>query len=120
MYSPRGSGSNTMDVYSINKGKWTFGYFFSPQAELFTTGSSYAYDGTDSIYMSRSVASNPIRIFRYDITNNAFNGLATTTWSQNAVHIGNFLEIMDSPDGTLSYLYTIQNTGTLMSRALLF
>lgn len=120
IYSPRGGGSNTMDIYNINKGKWTFGYFFSPQAELFTTGSSYAYDGTDSIYMSRSVASNPIRIFRYDITNNAFNGLATTTWSQNAVHVGNFLEIMDSPDGTLSYLYTIQNTGTLMSRALLF
>jgi hypothetical protein len=120
MYLPRGGGSNTMDVYDITTGRWAFGIFLSPQNEGFTTGSSYNYDGANTILMSRSVANGPVRIFGYDITKNTLNGLATTSIPQNAVHIGNFMEIMEDTTGTLQYLYVLQNTGTILSRALLF
>lgn len=120
MYFPRGSGSNTFDIYDISTQRWIFGTFISPQNEGFTTGSSFAYDGTDTIILSRSLANNPIRIFKYSIITNKVYGLATTTIIQNAVHVGNFLEIVDSPTTGFSYLFTLQNTGTLLSRALLF
>lgn len=119
MYFIRGSGSNTFDIYDITTQRWTFGTFISPQNEGFNTGSSFAYDGTDSIILSRSVASNPVRIFKYNISTNKVTGLATTTITQNAVHIGNLLEIVDSPTG-FSYIFSLQTTGTLLSRALLF
>lgn len=120
MYCPRGGGSNTMDIYDIASGRWYFGIFILPQNEGFTTGSSYAYDGNNTIYMSRSVANAPIRIFEYDMANNTINGSKTTTWLQGTVTIGNFMEIVETADGSLRYLYVIQNTGSLLSRVLIF
>lgn len=119
MYSPRGGGSNSFDIYDITKGKWTFGTFFSPQSELFNTGSSYTYDGLDTIYMSRSIALNPIRIFAYNIKTNKSVGAMTTTMTQNTVHIGNFMETVTSPSG-YSFLYCLQNSGTQLCRSLIF
>lgn len=120
LYSPRGGASNTMDVYDIPTGKWLYGNFMQPQAELFTTGSSYAYDGTDLILMSRSVSSGPNRIFAYDIVKNRVVGSRTTTVTQNTVHIGNLMEIVTSPVDGYDYVYCLQNTGTLLSRSLVF
>lgn len=119
MYSPRGGGSSAVDVYDIVTGKWKIGFAYRTNSELFNLGSSYTYDGEDSIFLSRSVASAPLRVFRYDVNTNAVTGLATTTVAQNAVHIGNYLETVTSPSG-YQYLYTLQNTGTLLQRALLF
>lgn len=120
IYCPRGGGSNTMDIYDIITGRWTFGIFILPQNEGFTTGSSYAYDGNNTIYMSRSATNAPIRILEYDIANNTINGSKTTTWLQGTATIGNFMEIVETSDATLKYIYVIQNTGTLFSRALIF
>lgn len=120
MYLPRGGGSNTMDIYDITTGRWAFGIFISPQAEGFTTGSSYSYDGVDTLLMSRSVAAGPIRIFGYDILKNTVNGIATTSIPQNAAHVGNFMELMDDPTGSVQYAYVLQNTGTILSRTMLF
>lgn len=120
MYLPRGGGSNTLDVYDITTGRWAFGIFISPQTEGFTTGSSYNYDGNNTILLTRSAVNLPTRIFGYDTTKNTINGLATTAIPQNAVHIGNFMELMDDTTGTLQYVYVLQNTGTILSRALLF
>jgi hypothetical protein len=120
IYSPRGGGSNTFDIYDIATGRWRFGTFIGTQAELYNVGSSFSYDGIDGILLSRSVASNPIRIFKYNINTNKTVGLATTTFTQNTVHVGNFLEIVNSPTTLYPYLYTLQNTGTLLARAVLF
>jgi hypothetical protein len=120
IYLARGGGSNTLDIYDITTGRWRYGNFISPQAEGFTTGSSYSYDGNNTILMSRSVAAGPIRIFGYDINKNTVNGLATTSIPQNAVHIGSFMEFMEDPTGALQYVYVLQNTGTIFSRTLLF
>lgn len=119
MYLPRGGGSNTLDIYDITTGKWNFGRFIAPQAELFTTGSSYAYDGADTLYLSRSVANQPIRIMAYDIKTDKVRGAFQTAIIQGTAHIGNAMEIVTSPDG-LSYLFILQNTGTILVRALIF
>lgn len=120
LFYPRGGGSNSADIFDIRTGKWIFGYFFSPQSELFTTGSSYAYDGVNTIYASRSAANLPIRIFAYDINTNSLKGSMTTTFLQSTSHIGNLMEVVASPDGTLEYIYCLQNTGTLLCRGLIF
>lgn len=119
MFSPRGGSSNTADIYDLTTGKWTFGYFFSPQSEVMAAGSSYAYDGVDTIYFSKSVVNTAMRIFAYNVNTNHVEGGFQTTIPQNAAHIGNFLEVLDSEDG-LSYIYALQNTGTILSRALIF
>lgn len=120
IYAPRGSGSNTLDIFDITTGRWSYGNFLSPQNEGFNTGSSYSYDGADTILLSRSVTGGPLRIFAYDVTKNRIDGLATTSIPQGTVHIGNFMEIMEDPSGSIRYLYTLQNTGTLLSRTMLF
>lgn len=120
IFYPRGGGSNTADIYDLTTGRWTFGYFYSPQTETFTTGSSYAYDGVDIIFASKSAANLPIRIFEYDVTKNTMVGAMTTTFVQGTAHIGNLMEISNSVDGTLKYIYCLQNTGTLMCRGLIF
>lgn len=121
MYCPRGGGSNTMDIYDVSTGKWNqFGTFMGPQGETFNTGSSYAYDGADGIIASVSAASSPIRIFKYNLKTNKVDGYMTTTMLNNAIHVGNNIQILDSPDGSLSYLYALQNTGTQLCRALIF
>lgn len=120
IYSIRGGGSNTLDIYDVVLGRWIFGVFLLPQNEGFTTGSSYSYDGQDMIYMSRSAAGLPLRIFEYDLANNAVLGSKTTTWLQGTATIGNFMELLDTPDGTIRFVYVLQNTGTLLSRAMVF
>lgn len=120
MFCPRGGGSNSADIYDIAKETWAFGYFFGPQAEPFTTGSSYAYDGVDSILASRSATGQPVRVFRYNLATNKISGYATTTWVQGTAHIGNFMAICSAPTTGEEYLYCLQNTGTLMSRAQMF
>jgi hypothetical protein len=119
-YCPRGGGSNTLDIYDVSAGRWIYGIFLLPQNEGFTTGSSYAYDGNNTIYLSRSATNAPIRILELDIANNTIKGSKTTTWLQGTATIGNFMEIVETEDGTLKYVYVLQNTGTLFSRALIF
>ena len=120
IYFPRGSISNTFDRYDITTGRWTFGIFFNPQSVTFNIGSSYCYDGVNTIYMSTSVSSVPIKIYGYDITLNQMLSAPTTTWLQGTPIIGNYMEIVKSSPDNYKYLYTLQNTGTLLSRALLF
>ena len=119
IYFPRGGGSNTLDIYDISTGKFIFGYFISPQNEAFTVGSSYTYDGADALYLSRSAVGVPIRILKYDIDKNSIRGAMTTTILQGTVTVGNFLEVVETTDG-LKYIYTLQNTGTVMTRSMIF
>jgi hypothetical protein len=120
MYCPRGGSTTTFDIFDITTGTFSaLGVQTNPQSELFLTGTSYAYDGENTLFFSRSGTGLPIRIFKYDITTNTFRGVATTTFLQGTALVGNFMEIVSTVDG-LQYLYCLQNTGTLMARALLF
>lgn len=119
LYLFRGGGSNTFDIYDISSGTWTFGYFFDPQTETFTTGTSYAYDGVDTIYMVKGIAAaTPIRVFSYNINSTTARGVITSTILQGTPTIGNMAEVVTSQDG-LKYIYILQNTGTQFTRGLL-
>ncbi len=120
LFIARGGGTNGFDIYDLAIGRWITPDFTSPQSELFTTGSSYAYDGGDYIYASRSAVNLPIRIFKYNINTNEFDGAMTSTFLQGTVHTGNLMEIIEDPTGVYKYVYILQNTGTLMARALIF
>lgn len=119
LFIARGGGTNGFDIYDVTTGRWITPDFTSPQSELFTTGSSYAYDGGDYIYASRSTTGTVIRIFRYNINTNEFEGAMTSTLLQGTAHIGNLMEIIDDPTGQCHYVYILQNSGTLLARALI-
>lgn len=119
-YIARGGGTNGIDIYDLTTGRWVSQDFTSPQSELFTTGSSYAYDGGDYIYAARSTTGTVVRIFRYNINTNKFDGAMTTTVLQGTAHVGNLMEIVEDPTGEFKYIYILQNTGTLLARGLIF
>jgi hypothetical protein len=120
MYLPRGGNLNGIDIYDITTGRWIYGSMFSPQALLFTTGSNYAYDGVDTIYATQtSSASVPLRVFAINVLTGKVRAFAQATQLGSTVHIGNFMEIVTTPDG-VSFMYHLHNTSTLMSRAMIF
>lgn len=117
IWYPRGGGSNGIDVYDITTGRWDVGTFISPGGEGLGVGSMYAYDGADNIYIAR--AGTVTRILALNVRTQRLDGAFQTTQFNSTVHIGNLLEIVDSPDG-LSYIYTIHHSLQMMSRALIF
>lgn len=119
IFSPRGSLSNTADIYDITTGRWVYGYFFSPQAELPTTGSYYAYDGEDTIYFTKTATGVNPRIFAYNILTNSVTGGGQISDTDLAATIGNRMEIVKTADN-LKFMYWLQNTGTKMFRAMLW
>lgn len=114
---PRGGGSNTIDLFDLTTCKWTYGMQFSPQSEVMNTGTSYAYDGVDTIVIAKSVAALPVRLLALDVNALTVRALMQTTFPQGTLHIGNFCEMITTSDG-FHYLYLLQNTGTILVRAL--
>lgn len=113
VYAPRGSASNTFDIYDLSKDRWIYGYFIGAQQETFTTGSAYAYDGEDRIFLQKDGTG---RIFCYELKENSVEGGYQLTDLHSTVVIGNRMEIVDAPGGEASYLYIMQHSGTKMWR----
>lgn len=76
--------------------------------------------GDITIYMSRSTTNTPIRVLEFDMANNTILGSKTTAWLQGTATIGNFMEVVETSDGTIKYVYVLQNTGTIFARAMVF
>lgn len=115
LYGPRGGATNQIDIFDLATGRWLYGVHFHPQNELFTTGSSYSYDGGDKIFMSRSVANLAIRVLELNLNTREVRGKATTPWIQGTVTIGNRLEAVSASG--VEFLYLLQDTGTIFARA---
>lgn len=113
---PRGGGSNTADMYDITTGQWIYGYFFTPQQETFNTGSMYAYDGHDTIYMHKDATG---RVYSYNVVTGEIASLGTIPYGHGSAIIGNRMEIIETADG-LRYLYVMRHTGQEMWRVLIF
>ena len=116
MMVSRGSGSNTVDIFDITTGTWTYGNHFSPQQETFTTGSMYAYDGHDTIYFHKDATG---RIFAFNFVTDIQRAALQLTDLHGAAVIGNRMEILETEDG-LDFLYIMGHSTTKMYRALLF
>lgn len=116
MLSPRGGASNTFDLYDITTSRWVYGYFYSPQAETLTTGSMYAYDGSDGIYIHKDATG---RVSKYDVTTNSITSVGTIPYGHSTAIVGNRMEVIETTDG-LNYLYMMRHTGAEMWRTLIF
>ena len=119
LVSPRGGGSNTIDRYDIARDRWDNSSLFSPQSEIFNTGSSYAYDGVDTLYMLASPLLNEfIYIHALNLVTMALDGAFQTTALQGTLHIGNIMAVVASPDGGKFLLIGICSS-RLMYKALI-
>lgn len=120
IFRPRGSGSNTVDRYSIITEKYEYGALHSPQTEVFNAGTYYAYDGENRIYFAPTVASGLVQyVMYYDIELNRTFWLAPAPNTQLWPVIGNRMEIAKSPAWT-SYLYINRNSGAEIYRTPIF
>ncbi len=116
VFCARGGGSNTFDIYDIPTEKWIYGYFYSPQQEILTTGSMYTYDGVDKIYFTNNITG---RIFVYNISTNGITTYGYVPYGMSTAIIGNRMEIIVTADG-LKYLYVMRHTGAEMWRTLIY
>lgn len=120
MYLPRGGTTNQIDIYDITTGRWTYGQMFSPQSISFGTGTSYAYDGADTIYIGVCSANGGVtRVYALNINTSMITAFGQTTQIGGNIHIGNFMEFITSPDG-VSYIYYLHNSSFALSRAMVF
>jgi hypothetical protein len=115
MVSVRGGGTNQIDLFNVQTGRWEYGIHINPQNELFTTGSSYNYLGGDKIILSRTANTSVVRLLELDLFKREIRGRGTTTFLSGTVTIGNILEVVEAQGYKIAYV--MQSGGTLMSRA---
>lgn len=119
LLSSRGGNTNTFDRYNIPEDKWELSIFYTPQSELINTGSSYAYDGVNTLYFSIGLANDFIYIYSMDINTLKVEGAFQTTALQGTAHIGNLMEIVNAPDGG-KFLFLAINTSRIMYKTLIY
>ena len=115
IYSLRGGGTGTLDRYDIAANTWeTVTYINS---ETFTTGSS-AFNMGEFLYI-RKDATN--RFFKYSVVDNAIRPFATNLYTDGTAVLGHkiWVKNLDSA-GTVRWLYTLQNTGQVLHRIMIY
>lgn len=119
LMSIRGGGLTTIDFYDITRDLWDLTTFYSSQDETFNIGSSYAYDGEDTVYLVTSTSSDFIYVLAFDVTSRSCVGAMQSPFIQgNTVHIGNFASIVESSDGGV-FLFIALCTSRLMYKCLI-
>lgn len=119
LMSIRGGASTTIDMYDITRDLWDLTTFYSSQDETFTIGSSYAYDGEDTVYLVTGTSSDFIYVLAFDVTTRACVGAMQSPFLQGTtVHTGNFASIVESEDGGL-FLFIALCTSRLMYKCLI-
>lgn len=119
MYLPRGGGTSQVDIYDITTGRWGYGQLWQPQSVAFNFGTSYSYDGVDTIYICVSTSTQVARVYAMDVTTGRVEPFGQTTQIGGTAHLGNYLEYVMSPDG-VPFLYYMHNASTAVSRAMVF
>lgn len=116
LYAFRGGAATAFyDRYNVNTMRWEFA-FYAPGGETLTTGSMYAYDGADSIYVHKDGTS---RILRLDLPTGVTEGFGTSPYAHGTAVQGNRMAVVAMADGP-KFLYMMRHSGQEMWRALLF
>ncbi len=116
IYSARGGGSAAIDTYDIAQNTWA-ALTYQPSTETFTTGSSWAYDSDERIYVQKDATN---RWFVFDVVRNCMRPWATVPLTQGAALVGDRTWIDVYVDGatTLRWVYHWMNTSTVAYRML--
>jgi hypothetical protein len=119
-YSVRGGATTgQIDIYDISSGKWILAPHIRGLSELWNTGSVYAYDGADTIYLTRTTSTAVSRVFAYNLNTQQIQGIGTTTMLTQTATTGNIMEVIKDSSGN-KFLYLLQGSGTQLSRALVW
>jgi hypothetical protein len=116
MFSAVGGGALGVMRFDITTGIYEYFYPNSGQGETFTSGTMWAYDGGDRIYVQKDQTS---RIFYFDVVKREFVNSGTVPYGMSTAILGNRMEIIKTEDG-LKYLYVPRHNGTEMWRTLIF
>ena len=114
IYSFRGGGSGVLDYSDSPGNTWVSGVSYAPATETYTTGSKYIANA-GNIYVQKDATG---RWFRHNLVTSEQDGLTTLTYTQGAAVLGNTAFDVTYTDGatTITYLYMILNTSTVMLR----
>ena len=117
IYSFRGGGVSTLDVYDIAANTWVSNLAYGNQQETFTTG-SHSCDIDGSIYLQKEITG---RFFKFDVGANIITSLSTNVTPQGAVLVGNRMFVLPYTDGgtEIIFLYSVIHTSTILNRCLL-
>ena len=116
IYSWRGAGASTLDVYDIALNTWVSGIAYGNQMETFNTGScSVDIDG--AILLQKEATG---RIFRFDVARNVLEPFAVNVYPQSTTVGGDKMFVQSYKDGAtkMHFLYTMQHTRSELLRML--
>jgi hypothetical protein len=116
IYSMRGGGSGTLDVYDIGSNVWRNGVSYWGGSEGFNTG-SFSVDFNGGIFIQKE---NSGRIFRCDINDFEIRPYAWNLLPQSTTIAGDKMFVQTYRDGatTLRWLYTLHHSRTELVRML--
>jgi len=114
IYSGRGAGQVFIDYYDIPSNAWTNDIIYSPKTETTATGAKSVYYN-DWLYIQKEATG---RWFRYNIPQGEYDGWTTMLYTQGSAVAGNTAFDIHYTDGatTISYIYMLLNTSTVMLR----
>ena len=116
LYSFRGGATSALDRYDIALNTWAAITTYGPLAETFTTGSSYDLAGS-YLYIRKDATH---RFFKLSVRGNLLEPLATNLYPDGAAVLGDKLWVkqLDS-SGSVAWLYSLTNSGTVLHRLML-
>lgn len=118
IYSFRG-GSSTIDVYDIAMNVWSNSITYTPDVDVVTSGTGYAYV-TNYIY---AMQPSPLgRVIKFNIYENRMEPCSQVWYAQGSVVGGDRLFFGTFTDGTttINYLYNIMHSAAVLLRMLIF
>lgn len=113
---PRGSASNVLDFYNISSELCDVCSYMQPHTEVLTTGSMYAYDGNDIVYIQRDSTN---RLFSLNVVTGKVCGAGNIPYGMSTAIIGSRMEVVTTEDD-LKYLYIMRHSATELWRTLIF
>ena len=114
IYSLRGGGTSTLDVYDLAENKWINDLPYAMKQETFTTGSS-AVDLGGYIYIQKDATG---RIYRFDIAKNVLKPFVQSPVPQGTALVGDKIFMTTYVEGAtrVNYLYALGNTRSELTR----
>ena len=115
LYSFRGGGTSALDRYDIAANAWAT-ITYGPLAETFAVGSSYDLRGR-YIFIRKDATH---RFFKLSIRGGLLEPLATNLYPDGGAVLGDKLWVkqLDS-SGSVAWLYSLTNSGTVLHRLML-
>jgi len=117
IYSFRGGNGGIVDYYDIALNTWVSSLSYTPNAEVFTTGTKYTYY-KNCIYIHKDATG---RWFCFDIVTQQLYGITPNNLTSGSAVIGNTAYVYRYRDGetVIPYIYYILNMSTVHERMMI-